>query len=97
MVNCFMARSQTNLQFEGSENVHYPTKVEPTSAVKADQETLVPKRRLIGTERGREDSVVSCGRTIRTETGDALAPTDVRYRGTFETTDSELLFGVERK
>jgi hypothetical protein len=35
MVNCFMARSQTNLQFEGSENVHYPTKVELTSGVKS--------------------------------------------------------------
>ena len=34
MVNCFMARSQTNLQFEGSENAYYPTKVELTSGVK---------------------------------------------------------------
>src|SRR5260370_33601122 len=35
MVNCFMARSQTNFQFEGSENVHYPTKVDLTSEVKS--------------------------------------------------------------
>jgi|GraSoi2013_115cm_1033766.scaffolds.fasta_scaffold406601_2 hypothetical protein len=33
MVNCFMARSQTNLQFEGNENVYYPTKVELTSVL----------------------------------------------------------------